>query len=159
MKFRVLIPVLALALAASAAPLHGQAASKGPGPLKIQKLTDSVWAAEPGKGANVGWFLLGDIPAVDGVEAKTDIVHLDGADNLDHGWSVRTDGEIYAIARAGRRLYLGGSFSKVGGTPRAGLRRWTHAPGSSSTGTRVSRGGPRTTPPRCTCSPRPPAGA
>jgi hypothetical protein len=32
-----------------------------------------------------GWFLLGDIGAVDGVEPRTDIVHLDGAGNLDDG--------------------------------------------------------------------------
>lgn len=75
MKFRVLVPALALALVASVAPLRGQTAApaKGPGPLKISKLTDSIWAAEPGKGANVGWFLLGDgVVAVDsGGDAAT----------------------------------------------------------------------------------------
>ena len=70
MKFRAFgfvltLVVLAFALA-PAAPVGAQAAPAGQKPLKIQKLSDSVWAAEPGKGANVGWFLLGDgVVAVD----------------------------------------------------------------------------------------------
>jgi cyclase len=58
MRTRVLV---ALALAAAlAAPAWAQ--SK----LKVDKLADGVWAGEPEKGANVGWFLLGDgVIAVD----------------------------------------------------------------------------------------------
>lgn len=41
--------------------------------LTVQKLADGVWAAEPGLGANVGWFVLGDsVVAVDaGPDAAT----------------------------------------------------------------------------------------
>jgi cyclase len=51
----------ALALAALlAAPLSAQEK------VKVLKLADGVWAAEPEKGANVGWFVLGDgVIAVD----------------------------------------------------------------------------------------------
>lgn len=58
MRFRVLA---ALALAALLArPASAQ--SK----LKVEKLADGVWAATPNKGANVGWFVLGDgVVAVD----------------------------------------------------------------------------------------------
>jgi cyclase len=65
MRIRVLA-VLALA-AALAEPLAAQ--SK----LKVDKLADGVWAGEPEKGANVGWFLLGDgVVAVDsGADAAT----------------------------------------------------------------------------------------
>jgi cyclase len=42
-------------------------------PLEVQKVADGVWAAVPAKGANVGWFLLGDgVVAVDaGADAAT----------------------------------------------------------------------------------------
>ena len=55
--------VFALALAAAAAlsaPLFAQ------GKVLVQKLADGVWAGSPEKGANVGWFILGDgVVAVD----------------------------------------------------------------------------------------------
>jgi cyclase len=60
--------ILALAAAAVlAAPASAQ--SK----LKVEKIADGVWAASPEKGANVGWFLLGDgVVAVDsGNDAAT----------------------------------------------------------------------------------------
>ena len=54
MKFRAILPMLVLALAFASAPL---AAQSGP---EAKKLADGVWASEAAKGANVGWFLLGD---------------------------------------------------------------------------------------------------
>jgi cyclase len=61
------VPAFVLAAVVLAAPLAAQQA------LKVQKLADGVWAAEPAKGANVGWFLLGDgVVAVDsGADAAT----------------------------------------------------------------------------------------
>ncbi|HWZ84654.1 MAG TPA: MBL fold metallo-hydrolase [Thermoanaerobaculia bacterium] len=58
MRFRVLA---ALAFAAAlATPASAQPK------VKIDKLADGVWAGEPEKGANVGWFILGDgVVAVD----------------------------------------------------------------------------------------------
>ena len=60
--------ILALAAAATlAAPLAAQSG------IRVEKLADGVWAAAPEKGANVGWFLLGDgVVAVDaGTDAAT----------------------------------------------------------------------------------------
>ncbi len=58
--------ILTLAAAATlAAPLAAQSG------LKVEKLADGVWAAAPEKGANVGWFLLGD--GVIAVDAGTDV--------------------------------------------------------------------------------------
>jgi cyclase len=69
MKSRVTVLVLAIALAGAllAAPLSAQSS------LKVQKLADGVWAAEPARGANVGWFLMGDgVVAIDsGGDAAT----------------------------------------------------------------------------------------
>jgi glyoxylase-like metal-dependent hydrolase (beta-lactamase superfamily II) len=64
MKIRALILSLAagVALAAIAAAQPASPASS----LKVEKIADGVWAATPAKGANVGWFLLGDgVVAVD----------------------------------------------------------------------------------------------
>ena len=90
-----------------------------PTPVLPGGVVGGVEAAETdGRG---GWFLLGDISAVGRVEAKTEIVHLDGAGDLDEGWTVHTDGAVYTMARSRNRLYVGGSFSKLNGTRRAGL--------------------------------------
>lgn len=71
MKIRVpvLVVLTAVVLAAAAA---AQPASGGSS-LKVEKVADGVWAAAPDKGANVGWFLLGDgVVAVDsGGDAAT----------------------------------------------------------------------------------------
>jgi cyclase len=57
--------VATLALGAALAP---PALAQGSKPA-AQKLADGVWAARPNKGANVGWFLLGDgVVAVDSGE-------------------------------------------------------------------------------------------
>ena len=58
MKFRAILPAVTLAILVlvAASPLVAQAQES----LKVQKLADGVWAAEAAKGANVGWFLLGD---------------------------------------------------------------------------------------------------
>jgi cyclase len=59
MRSRVFAAVLAAAAALSA-PLFAQ------GKVLVVKLADGVWAGSPAKGANVGWFLLGDgVVAVD----------------------------------------------------------------------------------------------
>ena len=59
MRVRVFAAVLAAAAALSA-PLSAQQK------VLVVKLADGVWAGSPEKGANVGWFLLGDgVVAVD----------------------------------------------------------------------------------------------
>ena len=67
MKFRPAFAALALAAALAALPALAQTTpAPAAASIKVQKLADGVWAAEPAKGANVGWFLLGDgVVAVD----------------------------------------------------------------------------------------------
>ncbi len=64
MKSRLGIHLLVLALPALPA---------GAEQLAVQKLTDGVWAAQPDRGANVGWFVYGNgVVAVDsGVDTAT----------------------------------------------------------------------------------------
>jgi cyclase len=58
MRFRAAALVLVLAFPALAATAQTN--------LAVQKVADGVWAAQPDKGANVGWFLYGDgVVAVD----------------------------------------------------------------------------------------------
>jgi cyclase len=58
MRFRAATLALLLGLPALAATAQTK--------LAVQKLADGVWAAQPEKGANVGWFLYGDgVVAVD----------------------------------------------------------------------------------------------
>src|SRR3954452_11884471 len=80
MKIHTLILSIAAAavLSASAAAQPTPSASSPPAPsrstgLKVEKIADGVWAAAPAKGANVGWFVLGDgVVAVDsGADAAT----------------------------------------------------------------------------------------
>jgi len=76
------LPFLALT-AVAALGLAGAAAAQAPAATpasstKVEKLADGVWAMAPEKGANVGWFLLGDgVVAVDsGADAATGKVIL-----------------------------------------------------------------------------------
>lgn len=74
MKLRLVVSILVLTVAAiGVSPLAAQTATRASNALKVQKLADGVWAAEPAKGANVGWFVLGDgVVAVDsGADAET----------------------------------------------------------------------------------------
>jgi cyclase len=58
MRFRAAILALVFVFAALAASAQTK--------LGVQKLADGVWAAQPDRGANVGWFLYGDgVVAVD----------------------------------------------------------------------------------------------
>ena len=65
MRSRVATLALVLAFPALAASAQAK--------LSVQKLAEGIWAAQPDKGANVGWFLYGDgVVAVDsGGDAAT----------------------------------------------------------------------------------------
>ena len=66
MKSRVTVPALAIAFALAAALLAAPLSAQSSLPKGVQKLADGVWAAEPAKGANVGWFVMGDgVVAID----------------------------------------------------------------------------------------------
>jgi cyclase len=109
MKIRALSTVFAAALVL-AAPASAQ--SK----LKPVKVVDGVWAAQPDKGANVGWFLLGDgVVAVDaGADAANGAEILKAIAETTGGKPVRTlilthahadhSGGARAFAAAGARV-------------------------------------------------------
>lgn len=67
MRSRLVFLAIVLAGVFSARPVRAQAT------VSVQKVADGVWAAQPGSGANVGWFLYGDgVVAVDsGGDAAT----------------------------------------------------------------------------------------
>ena len=89
------------------------------GPVRAV-VTGAVEDAESdGRG---GWFLLGEISAVGGVEVpERQVVHVLPSGRLDPNWGLRSDGAVYALARVVNTLYLGGSFSRFAGVRRDGL--------------------------------------
>ena len=104
--------ILAFVLvAAAASPLRAQTS-----PSKAQKVADGVWAAQPEKSANVGWFLFGDgVIAVDsGGDAATGKQILDRIAQTTSGKPVRAlvlthlhadhTGGARAFAAAGARV-------------------------------------------------------
>ncbi len=115
MRIRILA---ALVLAAAvAAPLPAQSR------LKVDKLADGVWSAVPEKGANVGWFLLGDgVIAVDsgadaagGADILKAIAETTGnkpvrAVILTHAHADHAGG-ARAFAAAGARVYCQEAFA------------------------------------------------
>jgi len=112
MKFRAPALVIGLAVVASAIapPLSAQSN------LRAEKIADGVWAAQPEKGANVGWFLLGDgVVAVDsGADAANGAEILKSIAETTGGKPVRTlilthahadhSGGARAFAAAGARV-------------------------------------------------------
>ena len=63
-----------------------------------------------------GWFL-----ATDADEGETHLLHLRADGTVDPKWHPRTDGTVAALARSGRRVFLAGDFTKVGGRSHARL--------------------------------------
>ena len=69
-----------------------------------------------------GWFLQGELSSVGGVEVPDgQVVHLLQSGRLDRRWKLPSNGEVSALARVGSTLYVGGSFSRLGGARRDGL--------------------------------------
>jgi len=112
MKIRALSTAFAVALVLAAPAAPASAQSK----LKPVKVVDGVWAAQPEKGANVGWFLLGDgVVAVDaGADAANGAEILKAIAETTGGKPVRTlilthahadhSGGARAFAAAGARI-------------------------------------------------------
>jgi len=107
---RVRVPAALAGLVLLAAPVLAQPK------VKVDKLADGVWAGEPEKGANVGWFLLGDgVVAVDsGSDAANGTAILKAIAESTGGKPVRTlvvthahadhAGGARAFAAAGARV-------------------------------------------------------
>ena len=107
---RVRVPAALAGLVLLAAPVLAQPK------VKVDKLADGVWAGVPEKGANVGWFLLGDgVVAVDaGGDAANGTAILKAIAESTGGKPVRTlvlthahadhAGGARAFAAAGARI-------------------------------------------------------
>ena len=72
-----------------------------------------------GDGAG-GWFVAGNFAAVGGVRCPG-LAHVLRAGTLDRRFCLPTDGAILTMARIGSRLYVGGTFTRIGGKTRLRL--------------------------------------
>jgi hypothetical protein len=77
-----------------------------------------VDAVRDGRG---GWFVAGNVRGVGSVVRPARVVHLRASGALDPSWRVSVRGSVYALARRGGTLFLGGAFTGVGGKPRAAV--------------------------------------
>jgi len=96
---------------------------------------DPVWDADV-TGGNLGYvpalvatenylYVGGSFDQVGGVSRKNIArLSLDGTGAPDPAWDPSTDREtVYAVAVNGGDVYVGGSFSQIGGVPRSGLAK------------------------------------
>ena len=73
-----------------------------------------------------GWFIAGDIESVGGIEHRR-VAHLRADGRLDRRWHPAFNGSVQTLARVGRTLYLGGSFTEIDGQSRLRLASSTSA--------------------------------
>ena len=83
------------------------------------RFTGGAVAAIEDDGAG-GAFVGGSFTHVDGAERRH-LVHLRPDGSLDPAWSPAPDGRVLALLRAGRTLYVGGAFERLGGQTRMNL--------------------------------------
>ena len=93
------------------------------------RVTGTVYSIVPD--GQSGWFIAGQFSAVDGV-ARDNLAHIDSGYAVDTAWNVATDGVVYSLARDGGDLYVGGSFTQIGGVAINGLARVSVADGTLS---------------------------
>jgi putative cell wall-binding protein len=67
-----------------------------------------------------GWYVGGGLEDIDGV-ARAGLAHLLPNGLVDGDFTVGTDGQVESLLKDGTTLYVGGSFSTLGGQPRSGL--------------------------------------
>jgi hypothetical protein len=103
-----------------------------------------------------GWYAAGSINSVDGVATPV-VVHVSAAGTVDSTFDPSINGTVNAIALSGGLVYIGGTFTNVGGQPRqniaavdatTGAVSLTWNPGASATvnalvvvGTKLYAGG------------------
>jgi hypothetical protein len=131
---RLIGPVLILVLLALLAARAASAPSPGPSAVILDArsgrvlsrvaLDETITAAVPdGRG---GWYVGGSFTRIGGRSQRA-LAHLLPGGAVDSGWRVPVSSSrgnpvsVSAIARSGRRLYLGGAFGLVGGRQRPGL--------------------------------------
>jgi len=67
-----------------------------------------------------GWFVGGSFASVDGVPIAN-LAHVLTNKTVDTNWAPNPDGAVLALAHSSDMLYVGGTFSMIGGQPRFGL--------------------------------------
>ena len=69
-----------------------------------------------------GWYIGGGFESVGGV-ARNRLAHIDADGGLDMDWDPNPDGSVFALAVSGLDLYVGGTYSWVGGQSRQNIAK------------------------------------
>ncbi|HYK47121.1 MAG TPA: hypothetical protein VEV83_18220, partial [Parafilimonas sp.] len=64
-----------------------------------------------------GWYVGGSFSQIGGIN-KSNVAHINSSKSVDAGFTAAVNGAVYALAKDGTRLYIGGGFSSVNSTPR-----------------------------------------
>jgi hypothetical protein len=126
-------PVDAMVSDAHVSGVAAMAASDAALDTSFPRVTGTVYSMVPDGQSPPGWFIGGQFSAVDGV-ARDNLAHLDSGYALDTAWNISADGVVYTLLRDGGDLYVGGSFTQIGGEAINGLARVSVADGTVSTG-------------------------
>ncbi len=111
---------------------HGSRVSGTTGTLRAgnQVVTGTVRAAvSDGSG---GWFVGGDFQRI-GSTYQPSLAHV-RSDGTLADWKPLPRGEVYALARIGSDLLVGGSFAQIGGAPATNIARLDTTTGSQVSG-------------------------
>lgn len=109
--------------------------------FSVGKRTGSSWLANPTDGNRVagfpetdgtintiepdgdgGWYVGGAFGTVGDAKVQN-VAHVLPDGSVDKTWNPAPNASVNAVVRSGAHVYLGGSFSQVGGKPRAKLTR------------------------------------
>jgi len=126
-------PVDAMVSDAHVTGVAAMAASDAALDASFPRVTGTVYSMVPDGQSPPGWFIGGQFSAVDGV-ARDNLAHLDNSYALDTAWNISADGVVYTLLRDGGELYVGGSFTQIGGEAINGLARVSVSDGTVSVG-------------------------
>ena len=77
-----------------------------------------------------GWYIGGYFSLVAGV-AINNLAHIESDGSLDETWNPNPDSQIYSIAVSGSDIYVGGSFTTIGGQSRNRIAKLNNTNGNA----------------------------
>ena len=102
----------------------------------LDEVAGNAGAPDPNAGVraitsdgNGGWFLGGDFKYVGG-HPRARLAHILPSGAVDPTWDPQIDGSVYALARSGDDLYVGGAFATVNGAAHSKIAKLSASTGA-----------------------------